>query len=125
MEVIPVFPCILPSSMFFPSKTTRSSGKIYDVSAGSSYYGPGGSYSFFAGRDAARAYITGTLTQLLKKGCFQTHLTHDLRGLSDDQIASLKQWTDFYENSSKYFYVGKVIHDLIDPNSEIPKDCNV
>lgn len=34
-------------------------------------YGPGGSYSFFAGRDATRAFITG---------CFQEDLTPDLRG---------------------------------------------
>ena len=30
-----------------------------------------------AGKDAARAYGTG---------CFQTHLTHDLRGLSDSEM---------------------------------------
>ena len=88
---------------------------MYDVSAGPDYYGVGGGYHFFAGKDAARAYITG---------CFATHLTHDLRGLSDTQIASLKTWVDFYENSPKYFYVGRVLHDSIDPNSEIPKDCN-
>lgn len=34
-------------------------------------YGPGGSYSFFAGRDATRAFITG---------CFAEDLTPDLRG---------------------------------------------
>lgn len=30
-----------------------------------------------AGRDASRAFITG---------CFETHLTHDLRGLSKDEL---------------------------------------
>jgi hypothetical protein len=30
-----------------------------------------------AGRDASRSFVTG---------CFQTHLTHDLRGLTDDQL---------------------------------------
>lgn len=30
-----------------------------------------------AGKDAARAYGTG---------CFSTHLTHDLRGLSEDEL---------------------------------------
>lgn len=47
-------------------------GTIYDVSAGRKAYGPGGSYSFFAGRDATRAFITG---------CFDEDLTPDLRGV--------------------------------------------
>ena len=34
-------------------------GVVYDVSRGKEYYGPGGGYSFFAGRDASRAYVTG------------------------------------------------------------------
>jgi predicted heme/steroid binding protein len=47
-------------------------GTIYDVSAGKTTYGPGGSYHHFAGRDAARAFITG---------CFAEDLTADLRGV--------------------------------------------
>ena len=49
-------------------------GSIYDVSAASQTYGPGGGYHFFAGRDAARAYLTG---------CFQEDLTPDLRGVEE------------------------------------------
>jgi hypothetical protein len=48
-------------------------------------YGPRGSYSFFAGRDASRAYVTG---------CFETHLTHDVRGLT---IQELQVWAPFVE----------------------------
>lgn len=40
-------------------------------------YGPGGSYHFFAGRDAARAFVTG---------CFQEDLTPDLRGVEEMYI---------------------------------------
>ena len=47
-------------------------GTIYDVTAGRHFYGPDGSYSFFAGRDATRAFITG---------CFDEDLTPDLRGV--------------------------------------------
>lgn len=52
-------------------------GTIYDVSAGRHVYGPGGSYSFFAGRDATRAFITG---------CFQEDLTPDIRGAEETYI---------------------------------------
>jgi len=52
-------------------------GEVFDVTAGRPYYARGGGYGFFSGRDASRAYSTG---------CFQTHLTHDLRGLTPAQI---------------------------------------
>lgn len=47
-------------------------GTIYDVSASPQTYGPGGSYHFFAGRDATRAFVTG---------CFAEDLVADLRGV--------------------------------------------
>ncbi|KAI8823745.1 cytochrome b5-like heme/steroid binding domain-containing protein [Fimicolochytrium jonesii] len=90
-------------------------GKVYDVSASPQYYGPGGGYHFFAGKDAARAYITG---------CFKEHLTHDLRGLNEAQIKSLDTWTSFYADSPKYFYVGEVLHPPIDPDAPMLEDCN-
>jgi len=52
-------------------------GSIYDVSASPQTYGPGGSYAFFAGKDAARAYLTG---------CFKDDLTPDLRGVEQMYI---------------------------------------
>ncbi|MCJ1439181.1 hypothetical protein MMC27_008572 [Xylographa pallens] len=47
---------------------------IYDVSASPHFYGPGGSYHFFAGRDATRAFVTG---------CFEEDLNGDLRGVEE------------------------------------------
>ena len=90
-------------------------GVVYDVTAGKDYYGPEGGYHFFAGKDASRAYVTG---------CFETHLTHDLRGLTPDQVKQIDTWQAFYEDHAKYFRVGKVIHPPIDPASPIPEDCN-
>ncbi|CAF4449391.1 unnamed protein product, partial [Rotaria magnacalcarata] len=40
-------------------------GDIFDVSRRSDLYGPGGSYSLFAGRDATRALSKMQLTQSL------------------------------------------------------------
>jgi predicted heme/steroid binding protein len=105
-------------------------GTIFDVSAGRQTYGPGGSYSVFAGRDATRAFVTG---------CFREDTTDDMRGAEliyipvDDKeevIGSaerktraererreakkkvrqeVQKWEDFYRNSKKYFEVGKLI----------------
>ncbi|KAL7272104.1 hypothetical protein RUND412_005098 [Rhizina undulata] len=49
-------------------------GSVFDVSANPATYGPGGGYSFFAGKDASRAFVSG---------CFREDLTWDLRGLEE------------------------------------------
>jgi predicted heme/steroid binding protein len=89
-------------------------GEVFDVTSGKEYYGKGGSYSFFAGKDAARAFVTG---------CFQTHLTHDTRGLSEKDLESIQGWVDFYKQNEKYIHIGQVIHKPIDPTSPIPPPC--
>ncbi|KAK4686757.1 hypothetical protein P7C73_g3361, partial [Tremellales sp. Uapishka_1] len=90
-------------------------GDVYDVSAGRRIYGPGGSYHVMAGKDAARSFTTG---------CFQMHQTHDLRGLSDQELDSLKHWKSFFANHEKYFKVGTVNNPPIDPHSPIPPSCH-
>ncbi|KAK4121850.1 cytochrome b5 [Parathielavia appendiculata] len=64
-------------------------GTIYDVSSNPRTYGPGGSYHYFAGCDAARAYVTG---------CFAEDRTPDMRGVEDmflplDDPAVDKYWS--------------------------------
>merc|ERR1712000_54469 len=49
-------------------------GTIYDVTAGGRHYGPGGSYHFFAGKDASRAFVTN---------CFEEDGNPDLRGVEE------------------------------------------
>ncbi|KAF2203459.1 cytochrome b5 [Delitschia confertaspora ATCC 74209] len=60
-------------------------GTIYDVSASPKTYGPGGSYHFFAGHDAARAFLTG---------CFAEDITPDLRGVEEMYIPKDAPSTD-------------------------------
>ncbi|RHZ74123.1 hypothetical protein Glove_227g169 [Diversispora epigaea] len=90
-------------------------GEVFDVTKGKHYYGKGGGYSFFSGKDASRSYVTG---------CFETHLTHDLRGLTREQLKELENWASFYRDHHTYYKVGRVIHKPIDPNSPIPPPCN-
>ncbi|KAI5124763.1 hypothetical protein M0805_005397 [Coniferiporia weirii] len=89
-------------------------GDVYDVSEGRRTYGPGGSYHFMAGCDAARAFATG---------CFATHRTHDIRGLSEREMKSVEHWKSFFANHKKYVKVGRVLHHPIDPSSPIPEPC--
>ena len=49
-------------------------GSIYDVTASPHFYGPGGGYHVFAGRDSTRSFITG---------CFDEDYTSDLRGVEE------------------------------------------
>jgi len=105
-------------------------GTIYDVSLGRSFYGPGGSYSMFAGHDGTRAFVTT---------CFED-MTSDLRGAElmflprdDPEIdklytsgelkkrkemerryakkevhKALEHWVTFFEGSPKYTRVGRL-----------------
>jgi hypothetical protein len=98
-----------------------------------------------AGKDASRAFVTG---------CFQPHhLTHDLRGLSDDELKvrvdrlldpsapplsssqlkltltvwnhqGLDHWHTFFATSKKYKLVGHVRLPAIDPSTPPPGPCS-
>ncbi|WPK26806.1 hypothetical protein PUMCH_004167 [Australozyma saopauloensis] len=79
-------------------------GSVFDVTASPQIYGPKGSYSFFSGKDAARAFVTG---------CFkkEDEFTYDLRNLdSTEAEADIKSWQNFFLSSGRYFYVGTVEH---------------
>lgn len=110
-------------------------GTIYDVSSNRRIYGPGGGYSYFAGTDAARSFVTG---------CFAEDRTADMRGAEemflplDDPETDARYWTEaeleelrrreredalqrvhdgldhwvrFFANSPKYPQVGYVRRD--------------
>ena len=75
-------------------------GRVYDVKGkGDEFYTPGKGYSFFAGRDATRAFITG---QFEEEG-----LKDDVDGFNEGQMKEVMDWVGFYER--EYVYVGKFI----------------
>ncbi|GMI71522.1 ARABIDOPSIS THALIANA MEMBRANE-ASSOCIATED PROGESTERONE BINDING PROTEIN 3 [Hibiscus trionum] len=74
-------------------------GQIYDVSSSEMFYGRGGAYSMFTGRDASRA-----LAMLSFK---PEDLTGNLDGLSAEELGVLEDWEcKFIE---KYPVVGRVV----------------
>ena len=75
-------------------------GTIYDVTAGSGFYGPGSAYNVFAGRDATRNLATGDLDP---KGLENP----SKEGLTEDELAVLNQWINLF--STKYKVVGKLL----------------
>ncbi|CAK7230453.1 hypothetical protein SCUCBS95973_007579 [Sporothrix curviconia] len=109
-------------------------GNVFDVTAGRNYYGPAGSYRYFAGVDASRGFVTG---------CFADDRTGDLRGVEDmflpidnpeidshwtpaelekkkaEEVAeakkrvrdSVQHWVDFFHKSHKYQFVGKLVRE--------------
>ncbi|CAM8931097.1 unnamed protein product [Rhodiola kirilowii] len=74
-------------------------GQIYDVSRSRMFYGPGGPYALFAGRDASRA---------LALMSFEAQdLTGDTSGLSSHELEVLQDWE--YKFMEKYVKVGQIV----------------
>ncbi|ORY27328.1 cytochrome b5-like heme/steroid binding domain-containing protein [Naematelia encephala] len=90
-------------------------GDVYDVTKNRRIYGRGGSYNLMTGIDASRSFVTG---------CFATHRTHDLRGLSPEELKSLDHWKSFFATHEKYTLIGRVLLPPIDPDSPIPPPCD-
>lgn len=81
-------------------------GRVFDVTAGRNFYGPGGPYQNFAGRDASRGLACGSFDEDM--------LTKDLEGpldtLSDlgaEEMDALRGWEERFEE--KYLVVGKLV----------------
>lgn len=80
---------------------------MFDVTSGRNFYGPGGPYANFAGRDASRGLAHGSFDESM--------LTKDLEGpldplddLDADQLESLSNWEARF--NEKYLVVGKLVH---------------
>nr|AXY94857.1 membrane-associated progesterone receptor component 1-like protein [Galleria mellonella] len=73
---------------------------IFDVTKGKRFYGPGGPYSAFAGRDATRGLATGQVASSDKDW-------DDVSDLSPDEVASAKEWEEQFRE--KYDIVGRLL----------------
>jgi len=81
-------------------------GRVFDVSRGRNFYGPGGPYANFAGRDASRGLACGSFDENM--------LTKDLDGpldtladLGAEEMEALRGWEERF--SEKYLVVGKLV----------------
>ncbi|KAI3757617.1 hypothetical protein L6452_05159 [Arctium lappa] len=82
-------------------------GQIYDVSQSRMFYGPGGPYALFAGKDASRA--------LAKMSFEEKDLNGDLTGLGVFELEALQDWE--YKFMSKYVKVGSIKNPEAAPES--------
>lgn len=74
-------------------------GRVFDVTTGKSFYGPGGAYAMFAGKDASRA--------LAKMSKNDEDVTPSLDGLTEKEVGVLSDWEKKFE--AKYPVAGRVV----------------
>jgi membrane-associated progesterone receptor component len=74
-------------------------GHVYDVTRGRSFYGQGGPYEMFAGRDCTRA--------LAKMSFADEDFVASEDGLSATELRQLEDWIDTFE--SKYDKIGALL----------------
>jgi len=104
-------------------------GRVYDVTEGDRFYGPGANYGHFAGHDVTYALATGCKSA----HCVATDWTHlpkhdndtnekggDGDGssptsvFSDAELLEAKKWLSFFHLHDKYPLVGKLEGDSFD-----------
>ena len=89
-------------------------GVVYDVSESVGFYGPGGSYHVFAGRDATRGLACGIKTEE-----FVLERPGEIDDLTALQSMKLDDWIDVFE--SKYPIVGEITREGGDDDDDRPK----
>jgi membrane-associated progesterone receptor component len=84
-------------------------GNVYDVTKGKRFYGPGGPYAAFGGKDASRGLATFSVTA-------NEELEYDdLSDLSPAEMESVKEWEMQFKE--KYDFVGRLLRPGEQPSS--------
>jgi len=81
-------------------------GNVFDVSPGRNFYGPGGPYANFAGRDASRGLACGSFDEDMLTENLQGPLDK-LEDLDEEQMEALRGWEERF--NEKYLIVGKLV----------------
>ena len=112
-------------------------GRVYDVSSGGAFYGPGKSYHKLVGKDATRAFCTGCLapsclisstahlSETQRRGASPyprtAHLSRRRRSAplpSPGLRREAHRWVELYEWHDKYTLVGRLREEAADPAEE-------
>ena len=80
--------------------------QVFDVTPGRNFYGPGGPYENFAGRDASRGLACGSFDEDMLTKDLQGPLD-DLKGLDQEQMDALHDWQMRF--TEKYQLVGNLV----------------
>lgn len=75
-------------------------GKVYDVTKGKRFYGPGGPYSAFAGHDASRGLATFEVQKVSDE-------PDDLSDLKPSELEQVREWDEQF--NERYTVVGKLL----------------
>lgn len=75
-------------------------GKIFDVTKSKNFYGPGGPYSSFAGKDASRGLATFNVNSACEE-------YDDLSDLSKSELDQVREWSEQF--TEKYPIIGKLL----------------
>ncbi|PHH61677.1 hypothetical protein CDD81_8088 [Ophiocordyceps australis] len=81
-------------------------GRVFDVSPGRNFYGPGGPYENFAGRDASRGLACGSFDEDMLTMDLDAELDA-LDGLQEAEMEALQGWEERFLD--KYDVVGRLV----------------
>lgn len=81
--------------------------QVFDVSAGRSFYGPGGPYANFAGRDASRGLAKSSFDPSMLTPVDQP--IDKLENLTPTELSTLADWEQLFKG--KYPIVGELLEN--------------
>ncbi|CEH14425.1 Putative steroid membrane receptor Hpr6.6/25-Dx [Ceraceosorus bombacis] len=82
-------------------------GQVFDVTKGANFYGPGGPYGNFAGRDASRGMAKQSFALEMLTPLDQP--LDKLDDLTPAEVTNMREWAQHFSN--KYFVCGELVNE--------------